>query len=481
MPPELKKWCDISEKNSVLLGKEYFNMQVGLKYSEKKIGLLEKKNEKMAEQFLKEFKEPRLLYNSCIGSVASSKTYKLGLQLHELRKTKIITNKYKFNNEKVCWTTWRQFSTEANDNARKDVFDEFVKLVPKISPVIKEKFDVSAKVYEKYGTNPLEDYLEEHKISSEHLKNVLLELREGFKNKFSEEFSYYTNKFLKREPRYYDDFYYMRNIVYHDLIKGFGDINGLEHCKKTMKQLGLNPSEIKIDDKDRPKKYPSPFASFIKIPTDIRVSYKMENPLNTTTAIYHELGHAIHASHIKKDLPYWQKYLMSNGLAESFSIFFESLLLNEEYLTKELKLSKKFAEEFIARTKFVETYSIAFYTGNSLFRIKYWEDKMNFEDCDEEYAKQLKASMNINIPGAYWQLHHILPESLMYVPSYMLAMIRAREMHKHLENEYGMQWWKNKEAGKYILSLIEPGTESANADFETINPKEYIEFMTNEK
>ena len=43
-----------------------------------------------------------------------------------------------------------------------------------------------------------------------------------------------------------------------------------------------------------------------------------------------------------------------------------------------------------------------------------------------------------------------------------------------------MQWWKNKEAGKYILELIEPGTESSNADFETIDPTEYIEFMTHD-
>ena len=275
MQHELKKWCDEAEKTNVLLGKEYFNMQVGLKYSEKKIGKLEKKNEKSAEEFLQKFKEPRLLYNACIGSVASSKTYKLNLQLHELRKTKIKSEKQKFNNKPVCWTTWRQFSTSASDKARKEVFDEFIKQVPRISPVIKEKFEVSAKIYDSYGTDPLQDYLEEHKISSEHLKNVLLQLREGLKDKFSEEFNYYTQKFLKREPKYYDDFYYMRNIVYHDLIKEFGKINGLDHCKKTMIQLGLNPQEIKIDDKDRPKKYPSPFASFIKIPTDIRVSYKM--------------------------------------------------------------------------------------------------------------------------------------------------------------------------------------------------------------
>lgn len=479
MQPELKRWCDASEQNNVLLGNEYFNMQVGLKYSEKKIGELEKKNEKISVNFLKNFKEPKEVYNACIGTVAGSKTYKLMLQLHELRKTKIKSEKYKFSNQPVCWTNWRQFSATANDKSRKEVFDEFVRLTPEISQVIKKKFELSAKIYESYGTNPLKEYLEEHKISLEHLKKVLLELRDGLKDKFSEEFSHYSNKFLKREPRYYDDFYFIRNIVYHDLIDGFGKINGLEECKKVMRNLGLNPDKIKIDDKDRPKKYPSPFASFIKIPTDIRVSYKMENPLNTTTAIYHEMGHAIHASHIKKELSYWKKYLLSNGLAESFSIFFESLLLNKNYLTKKLKLSNNFADEFIARTKFIETYSIAFYTGNSLFRIKYWEDKMNFEDCNKEYSKQLKESVNMNIPGAYWQLHHILPESLMYVPSYMLAMIKAREMHQHLEKEYGMNWWQNKKSGEYILGLMEPGADSANADFEKINTKEFIKWIKN--
>jgi len=38
------------------------------------------------------------------------------------------------------------------------------------------------------------------------------------------------------------------------------------------------------------------------------------------------------------------------------------------------------------------------------------------------------------MPGQYWMLHHIMPESIMYVPSYLLIAIRAAELGKKLKN-----------------------------------------------
>ena len=82
--------------------------------------------------------------------------------------------------------------------------------------------------------------------------------------------------------------------------------------------------------------------------------------------------------------------------------------------------------------------------------------------------------MHLNIPGEYWLLHHILPESLLYVPSYLLADINVAGMHTYLENKYGNQWWKNKQAGKYIYELMKPGKDSLLADFSKANPQQFL-------
>jgi hypothetical protein len=46
----------------------------------------------------------------------------------------------------------------------------------------------------------------------------------------------------------------------------------------------------------------------------------------------------------------------------------------------------------------------------------------------------MKKYTNIVMPGEYWMLHHIMSESIMYAPSYLLAAVRAAELEKKLKN-----------------------------------------------
>ncbi len=473
-----EEWTKKAEDNTSLLSHEYFNMQVGLDYSEEKIHELEKKSEELAVYFLKNWKKPEEVYSSCVGAISSARTVKELLKLHDLRKTEIKSSKHNFKGQPVNWGTWRQFVITAEDKARKEVFDEFIKLTLKISPLIKSRFEKSAEIFEEYHLDPLQDYLTEHKISLESLKEFLETLRDGVKKRYSEVFEDTTQKLLKRGPEYYDDLYFMRNIIYNDLAHKFKNVHPMNHVKKTFIKLNLDPSQIKIDDTDRHNKYPSPFCSMVKIPGDIRVSYKAENPLNDIKSVYHEMGHAIHGTYIKGDLPYENRCLHSMGLAETFSTFFESLASNKVYLMEELGLSEELADEYIKRSKTIKFITLTFYAGNSLFKMKMWNEKIPFEKLNDVYHKEIKKSMDLEIPGEYWQLHHILPEALMYVPSYLLAYANVCEMKEKCEELGGKRWWNDKKAGEYILNVMSPGNQSPLADFSKTKPDKLIKEMS---
>lgn len=60
------------------------------------------------------------------------------------------------------------------------------------------------------------------------------------------------------------------------------------------------------------------------------------------------------------------------------------------------------------------------------------------------------------MPGEYWLLHHILPDSIMYVPSYLLAAIRAFELEIYMQSKFGNTWWKEKEAGRVLKEIMKP-------------------------
>jgi hypothetical protein len=61
------------------------------------------------------------------------------------------------------------------------------------------------------------------------------------------------------------------------------------------------------------------------------------------------------------------------------------------------------------------------------------------------------------MPGQYWMLHHILPEAVMYTPSYLLAAVRASELEKFLSDKFGEKWWQDKAAANTLKDLMSKG------------------------
>ncbi len=463
----LNDWCAQAEALAKELRLEYWNMSVGLPFSEKKIGELETKSGKHTALFLKEFKQPQDLVDDCIGSVAGSATYKEGLALQEARKSKIVSSKHKLKGKPVTWQTWRQFAAGANDADRKHVYDEFITLSKKIAPIVKKKFEVAGKIYADYGTTPLDAYVRSHRMTVKHLRKVITQLRDGVKDEFIKLNTKHSQKLFGRKPEYYDDFYVIRNKLYDDVK--MPKLDPLKSVFETIRGLGMSPEGILLDKEDRPGKYASPFMTSIQVPTDVRVSYKPENPFNDLNSIYHEYGHALHYKSIKANLPFWTRNCISEGLAETFSIFFDKLLMDPKFLVH-IGFDAKEAARITELTRYKELYGAAFYCANSLFKIDSWEKNVPFDELAPLYAKHVKDCMGLTIPGEYWLLHHILPDSLMYVPSYMLAEMQVSQLHARFENEHGVEWWANKTVGKELLALMSPGSESLAANFEKIEP-----------
>ncbi len=444
------------EKTGVELKKEQWKLEIGLSHSKPKIKNLEAKSAKLYEQILK-LNLPKLFRTFAIDEVAHSKTAPLYLELHTLRDN-CIKSKHQYNDRQLTWSSWRQFNSIAPDNERKEVFDEFIVKSKGIEPVVAQRFEKAGKVYKEYEDTLLDNYLRQQGITLNSLKSMLNGLRK-VKSQFTQNLLHYSQEIFGREPEYYDDLYVMRNKIYDSLSVKLTSQKALAAVKKVMKSLKLE-GPIAIDLRDRPRKAPSAFCTFIQVPGDIRISVKPENSgVQDAIAVFHEYGHAVHASNIVKTLPYWMRNCLSTSLCETFSQLFENLLTNVSYLRQKLHLDKKIAEEVAERTKFIEQYVTAFYTANSLFKIDCWSKSLSMSQAHKNYAFWYKKCVGIEMPGRYWLLHHILPEDFMYVPSYLISRIKVSELDAYLQEKYG-NWWNNPKAGVYLKKFMEPGVAS---------------------
>jgi len=94
------------------------------------------------------------------------------------------------------------------------------------------------------------------------------------------------------------------------------------------------------------------------------------------------------------------------------------------------------------------------------------------------YEKLIKKYMGLEVPGEYWMLHHILPESIMYVPSYMLAAIRPAELERYLMNRFSEKWWNEPTAGKKIREIMSKGDKINLKEFSKLDQSKFMKDIT---
>lgn len=488
----ISQWCQISESIHIAEEDERFKQYAGLDYSPSIIEELAEQKSINARMFLDNFCEPRELFLLSLKDIAESNTKKLELKLYDLRNEKIRTTKKQhqqsttnslvlFGKSPVNWSTWRQFNAaEKDDKKRKQVFDEFILKTRYIAPVIKKRFDEIGKSYAKYShkkVDPLDAYLEEEKFNNySELVDFVKSLGNQAKKPFKEALADISKKVLKRDAEYYDDFYFFRNRLFDDMGKYFTKINALDKVMHTLQDMQFDLSHINIDAEDRKNKYPSPMCSFIQVPHDIRVLYKRESPYFEFHGCYHEMGHAIHASSIDPNLTYWDRYGFSMGIAEIFSIFLERLTRNRKYLSSIAGIDdERVLEDITARNNFMDLFFVTFYSANSLMKAEFWKKKLSIEKASSLYAKLIKEYTGFDLPGEYWMLHHILPDAVMYVPSYLVAAIRAAELDNRLQNTFGETWWRESEAGRYLRGIMSQGAKIDLNSFSKLDPKYFME------
>ena len=457
----LEQWCQLDERIYSAEMDERYKQHAGLKCSEHVIEQLAEMRSVSAKIFLGSFSQPRELFLSSLENIADSSTKKQELKLYNLRNQKIVSSNQRFSGSPVNWSTWRQFNSVQKDpGKRKRVFDDFISKTRHISPVIKERFDQIGKIYAEYShrqLGPLDGYLENEKISYSQLISIVKSMGRQAKKPFSEALATISKRVLGREAEYYDDFYFFRNRVYADLEKDFSRLNPPEQVRRTLAAMQFNLSAIHFDTENRKNKYPSPICFFVQVPEDIRVLYKSESSYFDFQGCYHEMGHAVHASSISPNAEYWNRYSFSMGIAEIFSIFLERLTKNKKYLLSLGIRDSRVLEEIEARNKFMELFFVTFYTANSLMKAEFWRKKLTMEKASDLYARLIKEYTGLEMPGQYWMLHHILPDAIMYVPSYLLAAVRAAELDRHLQDRFGEEWWAQTGSGGYIREIMEPG------------------------
>jgi hypothetical protein len=483
-----EQWCKLDEMLYVCQTDEECKQYAGLDHDEGLIMQLAEMRLLNSKTYIDLYPNQDVaLFLGAVEDIAYSKTKPAELEIHRLRNTDIISRKHKINGGSVNWSNWRQFnSQEMDDSKRREVFDEFIEQTKKISPIVESRFSTINQTYTEYSRmaesnlgysiNPFSAYETSENFKHGSIREFVRSLGEKAKIPFRNILLDISRELFDREAEYYDDFYFFRNRIYSDIEEAFAYLNPVKEVTEIMKLMNFGLSNIQFDTECRKDKYPSPICFFVKIPSDIRVLYKKESPYFDFQGCLHETGHAIHATSINDTCSYSEKYRSPMGVAEIFSMFFERLSRNPSYLNY---LSSKVNSDIqidraISKNNFMDLYFITFYTANTLMKIDYWEKSLNTDEASHLYSKLIYEYLGFEMPGEYWLLHHILPEAIMYVPSYLIAAVRAFELERYIMTKFGEKWWKEKEAGDELRRIMDPGARLDISIFSRLDTDGYM-------
>jgi hypothetical protein len=478
--PFLSAWTKRAESLETRKNLLYFKQFVGLKIDEKRLAALEQETKTQALKFLREADgEPRPLFFLSVSSVGTASTYKQFLQLHKARTSKIVSRRFKLNGKPVNWGSWRQFAAGSDDSAaRKELFDDFVSKSSILGPLIKKRFETYRAVLHSHDTDPLSAYLEHERIGYDRLISMVKSLGEGVREAFREALAGYSEEILGRPAEYFDDYYFFRNRIFRKYAERPPTAaSPVPKVLGTLKRMGLDATKVKVDQKDRPGKSASAFCAPIRVPTDVRISYRKANPLEDFASVFHEFGHGIHFASIDKEASFSDRYWIANGVSETFSIFFEGLIHDERYLAEELGFPVALADDTVKRFRFNVLFFAAFYAANSTLKLRYWHDQIPFEELDGLYSDLTEGFMGIRYPGAYWKLHHVMPEYFLYSPSYLVAAVRALELRNALVAKFGERYWNERGSGKVVHELMRRG-QSLDLSFSKLDEGAYVESLS---
>jgi len=478
---DLNAWSKEAEKTHVGLNWIEYRQCSGQKIpeDEKNKDVLSKQMENLSKRLLflvdksiiPRSEIPTILINSSILNSQKLKSFNLQMEIEEARNNVVAKGYSTTDGKPVTLNTWRLYNKEnlKNPEVRDSVFHMLVRdahrlLGPKVSVFL----NTSKENFAKYNMTLFDVFAEWSGKSKEKIIEIIKKVGNYAKKPFKEAAEEFWPLLVSREFTPVDDFYVMRSAVSNAINPIFPQTEPKKLLLELMNeglQIQNFANHVTIDNEKREGKMSSPATFPIKIPTEIVLQYIQTLPFQDTQSGLHEMGHSVHYASIGLDRPYSDKYVFMPPLAEVFSILFEGLATDSKFLKKKIGLKD---DEKIRKiqelSRFHELYFMVFYAANSLLKIAIFEQDLNIYQAVDLYGK-LTAEYGLYLPGEYWLTHHVMAQNdFIYSPSYIIGNIRGADMRARMANEYGEEWWENKEAGKYLVNTaFEPGN-SINLD-----------------
>jgi hypothetical protein len=218
----------------------------------------------------------------------------------------------------------------------------------------------------------------------------------------------------------------------------------------TLSGLGIDLRDqpnVELDVEEREKKVPRAFCAPIEVPGRVVLVIKPMGGPDDWRALFHEAGHTEHFANTSAGLPMEGKRLGDNAVTEGWAFLMEHLVDNPVWLSRRLDFPKP--SEFAVEGAAIMLWGVRRYCAKLLYELELFaaDDPLPFR---ERYVELLGDALKVAPSPTDW-LGDV--DAGFYVSEYLRAWAFEAQMSFHLREQFGNDWFAQRDAGSLLREL----------------------------
>lgn len=238
-----------------------------------------------------------------------------------------------------------------------------------------------------------------------------------------------------------------------------------EHCEKTLIPMGLA-----FNAANRPM-FASHGTQFslraatyaVEIPDDIKIILPGDSGLGATSALFHEVGHALHwVNTTEREFEFTQ--LGGGALKEAYAFLIEGLLDEPDFVEANFNIPTGELNQYLRQRAFVQLLAVRSYCSDFLFELELYGGTTDPRLAYEEIKKPLNAFSwtEVDRELRYRRLDGFASAE------YLNGWFLAAQIREHLVRSFGDNWYTSTAAGEFLKGLWKNGTRKSELEIATI-------------
>ena len=228
----------------------------------------------------------------------------------------------------------------------------------------------------------------------------------------------------------------------------------LPSLKETLAALGIDldhQAAVRLDVEARPQKSPRAFCAAIVVPSEIMLVINPHGGQDDYAALFHEAGHTEHLAHADPSLPFAARGLGDNSVTEAFAFAMEHLMYDADWLRQ--RLGWQDAADFVAFKRFYKLFIVRRYAAKLLYEMELHTSD-DPRSKSKRYADLLTTFLGVRFNPADYLFD---VDDGFYCARYLRAWAFEAQLRRHLETDFGKQWFRKVEAGARLKRLWSMG------------------------